>query len=56
MILPYAKPINEKMREQLVKIWKKRKKDVSDFSTLSMDDQNTKKNHNLLCWYKNTQQ
>ena len=26
MILPYAKPINEKMREQLVKIWKKRKK------------------------------
>ena len=43
------------MREQLVKIWKKKKKYVSDFLPLSMDDMKTKKNTNLFSWYKNTQ-
>ena len=31
MILSYAKPCNEKMREQRVKIWKIRTKHVGDF-------------------------
>ena len=44
MILSYAKPFNEKMREQLVKIWKKTKKTCERFSTLSIDDAKTKKN------------
>ena len=43
MMLSYVKPFNEKMREQLVKIWKKKKKYVSDFLPLSMDDMKTKK-------------
>ena len=33
------------MREQLVKLWKKRKKHVRDFSTDSIDDLKTKKKH-----------
>ena len=33
------------MRKQLVKIWKKKKKHVSDFSTLSIDDMKTKQKH-----------
>ena len=35
---------------------KKVKKHVSDFSTLSIDDMKQRKNTNLFCWYKNTQQ
>ena len=31
MILSYAQPFNEKMHEQLVKIWKKKEKKASDF-------------------------
>ena len=42
MILSYAKPFNEKTREQLAKIWRK-KKHVSDLSTLSIDDMKIKK-------------
>ena len=45
MILSCAKPFNEKMREQLVKIQKKEKNHGRDFSTLSMDDTKTKKKH-----------
>ena len=33
------------MREELVKTWNKWKKDVSDFSTLSIDDMKTKKKY-----------
>ena len=33
------------MHRQLVKIWKKKEKHVIDFSTLSIDDMNTKKKH-----------
>ena len=43
MILSLAKHLNEKMREQLVKICKERKRHVSDFSTLSIDDMKTGK-------------
>ena len=45
IVLSYAKPFNEKMREQLVKIRKKKKKQVSNFSTHSADDMKTKKKH-----------
>ena len=45
MILSYADLFNEKMHEQFVKIWKKKKKHVSAFSTLSIDDIKTKKKH-----------
>ena len=31
MILHYAKPFNEKQREQLVKVWKKKKKTFERF-------------------------
>ena len=50
MILPYAKTFNEKMREQLVKIWreKKEKQLMSDFSTFSIDDMKTKKKHKYV--------
>ena len=41
MILSYTKPFHEKMRKQLVKIWKK--KHVCDFSTLSIKDMKTEK-------------
>ena len=50
MILCPAKFFNEKMREQLVKIRKERKKHVSHFSTFSNDDK-----ANLFCRYENTQ-
>ena len=54
MILSYAKPLNEKMCRQVVKIFKK--KCLRDLSTLSIDDMKTKKKKmNLFCWYKNTQ-
>ena len=43
MILSLAKHLNEKMREQLVKICKERKRHVSNFSTLSIDDMKTGK-------------
>ena len=43
MILSPAKHLNEKMREQLVKICKEKKRHVSDFSTLSIDDMKTGK-------------
>ena len=43
MILSLAKHLNEKMREQLVKICKEKKRHVSDFSTLSIDDMKTGK-------------
>ena len=43
--MSYAKPFNEKMCEQLIKIWKKSKKHVSDFSTLSSDGMKTRKKH-----------
>ena len=36
MIFSYAKPFNDKMRKQLLKIWKKRK-NAGDFSTLSVN-------------------
>ena len=52
MILSLAKHLNEKMREQLVKICKERKRHVSDFSTLSIDDMKTEKQ---ICRYENTQ-
>ena len=55
MILPYTKPFTEKMREELIKIWKKSKKYVSDFSALSIDDMKAKKDTNLFWWYENTQ-
>lgn len=56
MMLSYAKPFNKKMREQLVKIWKKNKH-ARDFCSLLVDDMKKKrKNANLLCSYKNTQQ
>ena len=55
MILPYTKPFTEKMREELIKIWKKSKKYVSDFSALSIDDMEAKKDTNLFWWYENTQ-
>ena len=55
MILPYTKPFTEKMREELIKIWKKSKKYVSDFSALSIDDMEAKKHTNLFWWYENTQ-
>ena len=48
MILSYAKPFNEKMREQLVKMWEKKKKHVSDFSKLSIDDMKRKKKHKFV--------
>ena len=32
MVLSHAKPFKEKMREQPVKIWKKKTKHISDFS------------------------
>ena len=35
MILSYAKPFNEKLREQLVKIWKKRKTREQFFNTFN---------------------
>ena len=35
MILSYAKPFNEKMREELVKIWKKQKTCERFFNTFS---------------------
>ena len=55
MILPYAKLFNEKMREQLVK-YEKKKKHVSDFSKLWVDDMKKKrKNINLFCSYKSTE-
>ena len=41
--MSYAKPFNEKMRKQLAKIYIKKKKYVSDFSTLSIDDTKTKR-------------
>ena len=43
MILSYAKVFNKKMREKFVKVWKKRKKHVSDFSTFSIADMKKKK-------------
>ena len=43
--MSYAKPFNEKACGKLIKIWKKRKKHVSDFSTLSKDAMKTKKKH-----------
>ena len=55
MILPYTKPFTEKMREELIKIWKKSKKYVSDFSALSIDDMEAKKDTNLFWWYESTQ-
>ena len=42
MILSSATPFNEKMREQLVKIWKE-KKHGNNFSTFSIDDMKIKK-------------
>ena len=56
MILSYAKPFNEKMREQLVKIWKKRKKHVSVFQHFQSMTPKQRKIANRFCWYKNTQQ
>ena len=50
-MLFYAKPFNEKMRDQLVKIWEKRKK-----CGRPIDGMKTRKNTNLFCCYKNTQQ
>ena len=50
-MLFYAKPINEKMRDQLVKTWEKRKK-----CGRPIDDMKTRKNTNLFCCYKKTQQ
>ena len=38
-----AKHLNEKMREQLVKICKEKKRHGSDFSTLPIDDMKTGK-------------
>ena len=47
MIMFYAKPFDEKMRKQLVKIWKKnpKKKHVSNFSSLLIDGMETKKKY-----------
>ena len=37
------KPFQEKMGQQLVKMQKRKKKHVSDYSTVSIDDMKTKK-------------
>ena len=61
MILPYAKPFNKKMREQLIE-YRKNKKYKSNFSTLLIDDMKTKKKHESVLLVKkystiaNTQQ
>ena len=52
MIFSKAKPFNEK----ICKIIEKKKEHVSIFSILSIDDMKTKRNTNLHCWFKNTQQ
>ena len=43
MMLSYVKPLNEKMREQLVKIWEKRKNMSMIFQRFQIDDMNIKK-------------
>ena len=47
MISSYTTPFNEKMCKQLLKIWRKKKR-VSAFSTLSIDDMKTKKKHKYV--------
>ena len=56
MILSYAKPFNEKMREQLVKMWEKRKNMWVIFQNFQSMIWKERKNTNLFCWYENTQQ
>ena len=48
MILYYAELFNEKIRKKLAKIWKKKKKHLNNFSTLSIDDMKTKKKHKSI--------
>ena len=57
MILSSATPFNEKMREQLVKIWKgKRKKTCEQFFNISNRwYENKEKNTNMFSYKKNTQ-
>ena len=50
MILPYAKPFNKKMREQLIEYRKNKK--YSNFSTLLTDDMKTKKKHESVLLVK----
>ena len=46
MILSYGKPFNDKMQEELAKKFKKKKKkQVSNFSKIYVDDNKTKKKH-----------
>ena len=54
MILSYAKSFNEKVREQLAKIWKKENQHASDLSTLSIGDIKINKKINQFSWYKST--
>ena len=46
MILSIAKPLNEKMREHLKILKKRERKNVSNFSYLSVDDMKTQKKQN----------
>ena len=48
MILPHAKPFNEKMRNNLLKK-KMGKKACEPFSTLAINDIKTKKNYKSAC-------
>ena len=48
MILSYAKLFNKKICKPLMKIWDKRKKDVSNFSTVSIYDMIAKKSHKFV--------
>ena len=51
MILSYAKTFSEKIHQQLVTIWKKKrkKKQAHDFSTLLIHNMEKRENTNLFC-------
>ena len=51
MILSYAKTFSEKIHQQLVTIWKKKrkKKHAHDFSTLLIHNMEKRENTNLFC-------
>ena len=55
MNLSYANPLNKKICEKLLKIWKK-EGTCERFLTLSVDGMKTENNKSGVFWYKNAQQ
>ena len=55
MNLSYANPLNKKICEKLLKIWKK-EETCERFLTLSVDGLKAENNKSGVFWYKNAQQ